>query len=392
MAPSHAAAGPDVGGPSSSLAPQLGERGAALAPLPARLWLIILAGCIVAGVLDAGQSAVQGLIDGGAPAWNVVIFQGSEWLFLGALTPITYLLGQRFPVRRPHVGRALVVHATGAALLCIGWALMGVMLRRALSTEPGRPFGAELASWTLTSVPWSFFMYFALLGTVHAFAYWVEARNRALHAAQLSGQLAEARLAALRAQLQPHFLFNTLNAITVLVRDRRGARAVRMLDLLSELLRQLLRRDQPHEIPLGAELQLVRRYLEIEQVRFSDRLHVDFAVEDAALAAAVPSFLLQPLVENALRHGLAEQSADARVEIGAHRVHDALELWVRDNGSGIAHEASPGVGLDNTRARLAALYGEQGVLTVGAAEGGGTVARVRLPWHSVSAVAAEASP
>jgi hypothetical protein len=219
--------------------------------VPARLWLIILAGCVVAGALDALQTALQGTLgENGRIDWAMVVFQGSEWLFLGALTLLTFFLGQRFPVRRPHVARALLVHATGALLLCVGWATMGVVLRRGLNRGWSTSFPEELAGWTLTSVPWSFFMYFAVLGTVHAFAYYVEARDRELQATQLSGQLSETRLQALRAQLQPHFLFNTLNAITVLVRDRRGTMAVRMLDGLSDMLRQVLRTDQPHEIAL----------------------------------------------------------------------------------------------------------------------------------------------
>ena len=350
--------------------------------VPARLWLVILAGCLVAGALDALQSAVQGVfIYGDSVDWSSVIFQGSEWIFLCALTPLAWHLGQRFPVRRPRMGRALLVHGAGALVLCIGWATMGVLLRRRLN-EPDAPFIHELAGWSLTSVPWSFFMYFALLGTVHAFAYWVEARDRELLATQLSGQLAEARLRALRAQLQPHFLFNTLNAITVLVRDRRGSLAVRMLDQLSDLLRQVLRSDQPHEIPLRDELLLVRQYLDIEQVRFSDRLRVEFAIDAPTFDCAVPTLILQPLIENALRHGLAEQSDNAIVEIGARREGDMLELWVRDNGRGIAPGAGSGVGLDNTRERLAALYGERASLTLGDDAGRGTVARIRLPWRT----------
>jgi signal transduction histidine kinase len=350
--------------------------------VPARLWFIILAGCVVTGALDALQTALQARLgDDGRIDWPIVIFQGSEWLFLGALTLLTFYLGQQYPVRRPRVGRALLVHATGALLLCVGWATMGVVLRRGMNRGWSASFLQELAGWTLTSVPWSFFMYFAVLGTVHAFAYYVEARDRELQATQLTGQLSEARLQALRAQLQPHFLFNTLNAITVLVRDRRGTMAVRMLDGLSDMLRQVLRSDQPHEVPLRSELQLIEQYLAIEQVRFSDRLRVQFAVDAAALDAAVPSFILQPLVENALRHGLTENIDDALVEIGARRQGDALELWVRDNGAGITPEFRSGVGLDNTRARLAALHGERAVLTLGDDVGKGTIARIRLPWR-----------
>jgi two-component system LytT family sensor kinase len=360
--------------------------------VPLRLWFLILAGCLVAGVLDSLQSTLQGVFsDEGQIDWPTVVFQGSEWLFLAALTPLTFYLGQRFPVRRPRVGRALLVHASGALLLCLGWATMGVVLRRRLGRGWTESFLDELIGWTLFSVPWSFFMYFALLGTVHAFAYYAEARNRELQATQLSGQLAEARLRALGAQLQPHFLFNTLNAITVLVRDRRGALAVRMLELLSDMLRQLLRADQPHEIPLRSELRLVQQYLAIEQVRYSDRLRVLFAVEEDALAGLVPSFVFQPLVENALRHGLAGRGDDAIIEIGARRTDGVLELWVRDNGRGLTAGTIFGVGLENTRERLAALYGERAGLTLSESPGGGVVARIRVPWRPDAADQPEVS-
>lgn len=353
--------------------------------VPTRLWLIILAGCATAGLLDAFQNAMQGLL-GPEPRinWPDVLFGGMEWLFLALLTLITFHLGRRVPLRRPGLGPALTLHALGALLLCIGWATLGVLLRHALGTDWDLPFSRELASWTLTSIPWSFFMYFAVLGTVHAFAYYVEARDRELQASQLSGQLSQSRLQSLRAQLQPHFLFNTLNAITVLVRDQRTPAAVAMLDRLSELLREVLRTDQVHEIPLAEELQLVRHYVEIEQVRFSDRLRIDFTVAADTRAALVPPLILQPLVENAVRHGLQERADDAVIEIGARREGSLLVLWVRDNGRGLGRGAAQGVGLDNTRARLAALYGTAGSLELQAAPDGGVIATIQLPYHDSS--------
>lgn len=347
-----------------------------------RLWLLIFAGCVIAGVLDALQAALQGVFGfWGTFRWQTVTFQGVEWLFLGGLTLLTYALSQRYPLRRPRLSRALLVHSAGALVLCVAWATMGALLRRGLEGGGEAPFVHELASWMLTSVPWSFFLYFAVLGSIHAFTYYVEARDRELVATQLSGQLAEARLRALRAQLQPHFLFNTLNAITVLVRDRRGALAVRMLDLLSDMLRHVLRPDQPHEIPLRDELQLVKQYLGIEQIRYSDRLQLIYEIDDNTLDARVPSFVLQPLIENALRHGVADVTEGARLEITARRVDDLLELTVRDNGRGLGHGRGTGMGLDNTRERLAALYGESARLTLADHPEGGAVARIVLPWR-----------
>jgi two-component system LytT family sensor kinase len=352
---------------------------------PRRLWLAIAAACLVTAVLDGFQAYMQARIAGEPVSWRAVVWQGTEWLILGALTPITYHLARRFPLRGPRLTRRLLAHLAGALVLCVAWAGAGVALRVMLGTSwPGVPLSRHLASWTLISLPWSVFIYFAVLGCMHAFAYFVEARERETQAARLSGQLAQARLAALRMQLHPHFLFNSLNAITVLVRDQHTREATTMLELLGDVLRQVLRTDPTHEVPLAEELRFLEQYLAIEQVRFSDRLRVAFAVEGDARDAAVPGFVLQPLVENALRHGLADRVEDGVVEVGARREGADLVLWVRDNGAGVRPEAvagGAGLGLANTRERLATLYGGRARLDVAAHPAGGTIATVRLPYR-----------
>ena len=362
---------------------------------PRHLWLLLAAACVVPAVLDAFQTYLQGLLgdDGDRPSWRFILWQGTEWLILGALTSITYYLGRRFPLRRPHLARNLVVHLAGALVLCIGWAAAGASLRLALGLNPSRgQTGAYFASWMLTSLPWSVFMYFTVLGSVHAFGYFFEAREREAQAARLSAQLAEARLGALQMQLHPHFLFNSLNAVTVLVRDQDTAGATRMLELLSDALRRVLRGDQGHEVTLAEELAFVREYLAIEQVRFSDRLRVTYDVEPGLDGAAVPGFVLQPLVENALRHGIAKRREAGALEIGARREGDALVLRVRDDGVGIGERGDDagrreGVGLANIRERLRTLYGDRGRLELAAAgpdEARGTVATVRLPLRELA--------
>ena len=346
-----------------------------------RIWRIIMAGCIVVGALDGFQMGAQGAIFDHKVNWPAVLFQSSEWILFGILTLITCFLGQRVPLQRGRLGYAILVHSFGALTLCFIWAFAGVFLRRALGIGWDVPLSQELHNWTLISLPWSFILYFAVLGSFEAFRYYREARDRELQATQLTAQLSEARLNALRTQLQPHFLFNALNAVTVLVRDRRGDAATRILDQLSEMLRQVLRTDRPHQIPLREELQLVRQYLDIEQVRFSDRLRIAYDVDDAALDALVPSFILQPLVENALRHGLVEQTGDAVLEISARRDGDTLELIVRDNGRGVAAGTAPGIGLENTRERLATMYGAAGTVELRTHPQGGTMAVIRLPFR-----------
>jgi two-component system, LytTR family, sensor kinase len=188
-------------------------------------------------------------------------------------------------------------------------------------------------------------------------------------------------------QLNPHFLFNSLNAITVLVRDNNTADASRMLELLSDVLRQVLYSDESHETSLSYELEFLERYLAIEQVRFLDRLRAHVEIDPSIARAAVPRFLLQPLVENALRHGIARRAGAGLVEIRGRREGDELVLTVRDDGPGLeaAAGAPVGVGLSNTPAHLEALYGNRATLEVENAKGGGVIATVGLPYHEVEA-------
>jgi signal transduction histidine kinase len=352
-----------------------------------RIWLIIAAACVVPAMLSALQEYGQARLAGRAARWQDLVFESSEWLFLGALTPITYYLGKRFPLRRAGWLGTLAVHLLGALSLCVGWASLGVILGLLLGRYPAQgPLSRAYLSWVLITIPWSVFMYFTVLGCVYAFSYFVEAREREAQASRLAAQLAEARLGALRMQLNPHFLFNSLNAVMVLVREQNAPAASRMLELLSDLLRQVLGSDQPHLIPLAEELRFVERYLAIEQVRFSDRLQVQWSIEDGARLALVPSFLLQPLVENAIKHGVAKRAEAGRVEISARIIDDAirkrrLELVVRDDGVGIdpLPTRREGVGLSNTRERLRAFYGDDATLTLLAIPGGGTAAILIIP-------------
>jgi two-component system, LytTR family, sensor kinase len=348
-----------------------------------RIWLLIAAASIVPAILDAGQTYLQGRLAGEPASADDIIFQGSEWLFLGALTPITYYLGQRFPLRRGAWRKAMAVHVAGALTLCLGWASLGILLGVVLQRFPAQgDLPRDLLSWVLRSVPWSVFMYFTVLGCVYAFAYFLEAREREAQAARLAAQLAEARLGALRMQLHPHFLFNSLNAVTVLVREQNTQAASRMLELLSDVLRQALRADQPQEITISEELQFIERYLAIEQVRFSDRLRVEWSIDDHARSALVPGFVLQPIVENAIKHGIAKRADAGRLEIAARIVGGHLELSIRDDGVGMPPAQVEGVGLSNTRERLRTMYGNDASLTIEARAGGGTEVVLVLPFRS----------
>jgi two-component sensor histidine kinase len=342
-----------------------------------RIWLLIAVACSVPAALDALQTYFQARLNGEAARWQDLVFQGVEWLFLGALTPITYYLARRVPLTPATRTRAILVHAGGALVLCVGWASLGVILGRILGRYPA----GNYIGWILTTIPWSVFMYFTVLGCNYAFIYFVEAREREAQASKLAAQLAEARLSALRMQLHPHFLFNSLNAIGVLVREQNTVAASRMLELLGDMLRQVLRGDQAHQISLGAELAFVEQYLAIEQIRFSDRLRVTWRIDERTRQALVPGFVLQPIVENAVKHGVVRRAAAGEIAISARAAGSDLELVVQDDGVGFAEGQAEGVGLSNTRERLRTLYGERGTLTIERLTPSGTRVVIRLPFR-----------
>jgi two-component system LytT family sensor kinase len=347
-----------------------------------KVWALIAAACLFPGLLDACQQYLQGTLSGGATPWQDVLFHGSEWVFLAALTPLVYYLGKRFPPSRRQWKRTILVHLTGAFLLCMGWASLGALLGIVLHRPTAEAsLGEAYLSWLLVSLPYSIFMYFTVLGSVYAFTYFIEARDRESQAAHLAAQLSEARLSALRMQLNPHFLFNGLNALLVLVRERKTADAVRMLELLSDLLRQVLNSDRTHYAPLSLELKFVEQCLEVEQIRFPDRLRVRWSIDEFARRAIVPSLILQPLVENALHHGIAKRASSGELEIVGWVAGSNLVLAVRDDGAGFAPKpAGNGVGLCNTRERLATLYGDKASLRVTSLPDRGTEALLIIPY------------
>jgi LytS/YehU family sensor histidine kinase len=205
-------------------------------------------------------------------------------------------------------------------------------------------------------------------------------RDERLRNAQLEAQLAQAQLQALRMQLQPHFLFNTLNAISALaLADPLQARL--MIARLSDFLRLTLEERHAPQVPLARELEFLACYLGIQQVRFQDRLSTELDVADDTLAAVVPNLILQPLVENALRHGLQDKPGAGTLRVSTRRDGDQLQLCVDDDGLGLpSADTAEGIGLGNTRSRLHMLFGEAAQLELSAIPGGGTRAEVRLPY------------
>jgi signal transduction histidine kinase len=342
-------------------------------------WVLVSAAWLGPAILAGFEAYMQARLGNrDAVSWREVVWQGGDWLIYALLTPIVFRLARRFPLRQGEIARHLPIHFLGAVALCAAWAGGGTLLRWLVLTERP-PYQPGLLGWFFISLPFGVAVYFSVLAIEHAVFYFRESRLR-------ESQLADARLDALRMQLQPHFLFNSLNAITVIVRDHDTGTATRMLEQLGEMLHRVIRSDRPLEVPLEDELGFLRQYLEIEQVRFSDRLKPVFTIDPAVVRAAVPDFILQPLVENALRHGLAKRMTATLLEIRAERDSGDLVLSVRDDGPGPdgKGESREGIGLANTRARLTTIYGNRASLVLASTPGGGAIATIRLPYREIA--------
>jgi two-component system LytT family sensor kinase len=318
-----------------------------------------------------------------------------ESYFWALLTPLVFWLASRYSIERAHWFSRLSLFFVLGMLISIAVDVITGFLRFEVFYTPVGRLAEIGPMWRITHL-WfinEFIVYIAILAGGVARDYFLRYRARReeairlqAQAAQLQAQLADARLAALRTQLNPHFLFNTLHAISALVeRDPRGVR--RMIARLSELLRTTLEEADEQEVPLSQEMAFVQRYLEIMQIRFQGRLTVETRIDPEVSDALVPNLILQPLVENAIKHGVSKIDRDGRIEIEARRDGDDLILVVRDNGprfEGSALRAEHGVGLRNTRARLVQLYGSEQSLELSPVEGGGVVAQVRIPYHTHS--------
>jgi two-component system LytT family sensor kinase len=302
------------------------------------------------------------------------------WLWVAA-TPLVVWVGRRFPLHSPGRLRNWGVHLLALHLI-VGAVLLvhGLIQFAGLQLTP-RPLGQTIQRAVALAAPEFLLIYLVLLLSTFAIDYFRKYRDREIRTAQLEASLQQAKLAALQAQLNPHFLFNALNAVSALMyRDVEAADA--MLARIGELLRLTLAADGSHEIRLSEELELLERYLDIERIRFADRLAITVDVPDATRDAHVPPFALQPLVENAIRHGIAKRSGGGQVLVSARQVADRLQLRVVDDGPGLAGKVREGIGLRNTRDRLQQLYGGAQQLTFRRPDSGGLEVLVELPWRT----------
>jgi two-component sensor histidine kinase len=345
--------------------------------LVAGFWLVYGTLTVANRIFDRGPGP------GFSPTSGFVLAAVVEAVGWALLTPWIFQLAARHGAGRRRPADLALLAAVGL-LVALGITLASGAVRHPgppgpPPSGPGRHGGGPPGPPFWYGFLNALVIYLGVLAAGLARTYSLRYQARRQQAVALQARLAEARLDALRRQLDPHFLFNTLNAISSLVeRDPRGVR--RMVARLAELLRASLDRADRPEIPLRDELALLERYLDIMRVRLQDRLEVSVEVDERVLDTPVPTLLLQPLVENAIRHGIEKRTDGGRIWIEGAESAGTLTLRVRDNGPGAAVEAAEdGVGLWNTRARLQQLYGSAHRFTLGPAEGGGTVAEVQLP-------------
>lgn len=364
-------------------------------------WMLVAAIWIWPALFAVVERFGQEKLRGWDPPTLVdMIFGAGDWLLYALVTPVIFWIAERWPIARPHIARRAVFHFACALFFCVVWATSGKALEYSLAwafaperlaslgkgphaTSTLARVSTDVASWVLTTLPFGMVVYITVAGMAHALRYFNESRDREMQVARLDEQLTNARFAALQAQLNPHFLFNTLNTITVLIRDNDQRGAVQIVERLSAMLRRTLARHQSREVPLAEELALVDSYLAIERARFPDRLTVSVQVDASLRRAAVPTFAVQHLVENAVRHGIATRESGGRVVIEGTRAGPDVVIVVRDDGPGMRGEPHDGGGIANTRERLRGLYGAGASLTVTTAQGGGTIATLRIPYREM---------
>ena len=355
--------------------------------------LILLVWLIPASV--ALLQAVAGYLLRGTlrDEWPWALMQIPRWLTWVPITPIVFYAAERFPFRRDRLARSMWTHVGIALVIAIVievlWLQISFFIQSYLEPEALARMQnnrAEVYSVAVLSrLLGDAFIYAAVLGVATTLGYHRRFRERELRAAQLEVQLALAQVQALKMQVHPHFLFNTLHAVTVLIREDPAA-ATRVVTRLGDLLRLTLSRATTAQVSFRRELEILTLYLEIERTRFHDRLEIAYDVQPATLGALVPDLILQPLVENAIKHGVSPNAGTGRIDVRSRRDEDWLTLEIRDNGAGLieGHERRDGIGLTTTRARLERLYGNRHELTLENLAEGGSVARIRIPFQLTS--------
>jgi len=331
---------------------------------------------LVLTAIQAVQRYRLSAVTGGQMTWFDAVFSAlPQWVFLVLVTPLVIAFVNRFPLSGAAALRNALIHL--ATSLSFGYVTVQIGIAFVtLLQKHMPPLSTRLM---MLYLPWYALTYWGLLAVAHAIRYHRDSVERERAAAELRQMLLGTRLDALRARMNPHFLFNTLNTISTLALQNRSADVVQATGLLGELLRVALDESMPQEIPLSREADFTARYIAIQQIRFGERLAFDARIDAAARNALVPSLLLQPLVENSVVHALAASTRSLQVGLSARTAGGRLRIEITDDGSGPPPAPRDGVGLGTTRERLRALYGAAQSLEVSARDGGGTIVTVELP-------------
>lgn len=349
-------------------------------------WGAFAIGWALLGVVLASPTYIQVASDPSPVPWSKVISVLLGWYLWGLLVPLFWWLVRRFPLERRSWRRNLAIHVALGILASLLYCFLDLVKITWVESWVAPLSFRKLYrfdDYWLGGLELYLAVYFAIVAVLQAISYYEKYRERELKASRLETQLALSHLELLKTQLHPHFLFNTLNAISALMHKDVDA-ADRMIALLADLLRLAIDKDERHQVPLHTELEFLERYLEIEKIRFRDRLRVTLEIEPECLGAQVPKLILQPLVENSIRHGIAVRAAAGRVEIHARRRGDHLDLVVSDDGPGLPQDPKTlreGVGLANTRARLEQLYGDEHRFEMGDGPTGGLRVLVSIPFE-----------
>lgn len=372
---------------------------------PRALWLLLIVICaayaVFASLVSVGYTAIYGLSRWSLKADTTAIFPYLVlinlvvWVGYALWTPAIFWLGRHFRFDRQGWKTALAVHVPASLVITtLHLVLVGTWRFYLQGLRGGNPeWPTTVMDAFFRSVDQELPVYWAIIGLQHAVDYYRQARAREVRSARLETRLIESQLQALQQQLHPHFLFNTLHAISTLV-HRDPEKADLMIERLSDLLRITLRKVGVQEVELAEELEYVRAYLDIEQIHFGSRLRIEYRIDAAALDVLVPTLILQPLVENAIRHGLEPMVRPGTLTIEADADGDTIWLRVRDDGAGFPKnwQRRDGVGLANTRSRLDRLYGEQAALTIRDNPGGGVLVDVYIPLRRNARIDHAASP
>ena len=316
-------------------------------------------------------------------------------------TPIAVFMARRFPFEKQSWLRSLIVHCFSAPAIGAIHAMICVACSSWIWPEMGS-YGAVtkvqmFQRYFLMYGSDNIFIYWSIVFVMQGWMYYERYRDRELKASVLQTQLAKAQLQALKVQLHPHFLFNTLNSVSELMHLDVNS-AERMITRLSDLLRMALENIGEQEVTLSHELEFAKGYLEIEQLRFQDRLQVELDIQPETLDCRIPNLLLQPIVENAIRHGISKAAGVGHVQVFTRKISDRLLIVVSDNGPGLKlngklSTSNFGLGLSTTRTRLEVLYGNEQTLVLNNLPERGLEVRISLPWHKeVSPQAAATEP